>query len=623
MTKSLTHRGPDDLGRYLGHSRTFSVGLGFRRLSIVDLSPAGNQPLSSEDGKIQLVFNGEIYNYRALREELLERGHRFRSATDGETIVHGYEEWGEQVLGHIEGMFALALWDSSRETLVIARDRLGIKPLYYAVGQKRFLFASEIKAILEHPAITRDLDREGLSDYLSMLAVPVPRTLFKNIRKLPPAHLLRFSTRGVEVEQYWEPALLPSSFSLSRGEAAEELLSRLRQSVVSHLMGDLEVGVFLSGGLDSTLNTALIAERRGGGVKTFSVALRDDPRSDERHWARRVAGAFKTDHHEITLAPDDFLKAMPELVNAMDDPVSDPVSVPLFYLSRLARRQGLKIVHVGEGSDELFAGYSGYELALKLKRRLFDPLGHLPAWGRRVALGLGSYLLAPRRSDYLRRISEEEPFFTAGAVGFTESEKRNFKLGSGLSLSPGFKEEYEAYFESFPQADPLDWVLFREMRHRLPELLLMRVDKVTMAASLEARVPFLDHRLVEFAISLPPHYKMHEGKQKAVLRQAAKGILPEWILNRTKQGFCGSASNIVSPRVVDAAREVVESDVWIRDFIQPTRLEQLFELHKRGCVDNGMRIWVLFLLCLWHRRWIEGKEVEIRMPSAGPASVET
>src|SRR5690606_5916821 len=240
---------------------------------------------------------------------------------------------------------------------------------------------------------------------------------------------------------------------------------------------------------------------------TFSVALSDDPRSDERYWARQVADAFKTEHHEITLTPEDFLKAVPELVNAMDDPVSDPVSVPLFYLSRLARRQGLKVVHVGEGSDELFAGYPGYELVLKLKRHLFDPLGHLPVWSRRAALRLGTYLLTPRRSDYLRRISEEEPFFAAGAVGFTESENRNFQLGNGWSLSSSLKDEYQAYFGSFPQADPCDWVHFRELRHRLPELLLMRVDKLTMAASLEARVPFLDRRLVEFAISLPAQYK--------------------------------------------------------------------------------------------------------------------
>lgn len=611
MTESLTHRGPEAGGQYLGRSQTLAVGLGFRRLSIVDLSSQANQPLSSEDGAIQVVFNGEIYNYSELKEELLKRGHRFRSATDGETIVHGYEEWGEGVLGHLRGMFTLAVWDSRRGVLFLARDRLGIKPLYYLTRPGRFLFASEVKAILEDPEVGRELDRQSVFDYLSLLATPVPRTFFKKIEKLPPAHLLRYSDQGPEIKRYWKPASSPASAALSFEEAARELLRRLRESVVSHLIGDVEVGVFLSGGLDSSLNTALITEARGAGVKTFSVALQDDPRSDERSWAQRVARTFETEHQEITLTAGDFLSAMPDLIEALDEPVSDPVSVPLLYLSRLARQSGLKVVHVGEGSDELFAGYSGYELALKMKRLVFDPLGYLPGWSRRVAFGLGSYLLSPRRLDYLRQISEEEPFFTAGARGFTEAEKKMFGSGAEqASSSPNLGGEYDEFCSRFPEAGPLDWVLFRELQHRLPELLLMRVDKITMANSLEARVPFLDHRLVELAISLPGNYKIRNGRRKAVLRQAALEILPEWILDRPKQGFCGSASNMVSSQIVEAAGRVIHTSPWITEFIDPTCLERLFDMHETGRVDNGMRIWLLFLLCLWHHRWIEKKEVE-------------
>jgi asparagine synthase (glutamine-hydrolysing) len=619
MADTMAHRGPDDAGIYISEDRR--LGLGFRRLSIVDLV-TGQQPMSNEDGTVSIVFNGEIYNHADLRVDLEARGHRYRTRSDTETIVHAYEEWDEACVRRLRGMFAFAVYDERRRpgrsgpVLFLARDRLGIKPLYYACAHGRVLFGSEVKAILAWPDQTPALDEEAFYHYLTLAAAPAPLTLFRGIHKLPPGHTLTAGADGqLTLHQYWRPLFPDDDLTgWTEPEIVARLRDLLRESIRLRMMSDVPFGVLLSGGLDSSLNLALMSELMTRPVDTFSVAIEGDRQSDERTYARRVARHFGADHHEVAITARDFVEFLPRMVYHQDEPLADPVCVPLYYVSRLAREHGTIVVQVGEGADELFAGYTGYAIMADFYRRWFRPFSVLPAWVKRPASVLASHLLPARRAEYARRAAANEELFWGGATAFSEHAKRALLDGYARDARfDTYRQVVAAHYADLDGAHPgrpfLDRIIYLELKHRLPELLLMRVDKMSMAASVEARVPYLDHELVRFALAIPASLKYRGGRTKHVLREVARGLVPDEILDRPKTGFCGGSVNMVRGPVLAYAEGVITGSRWLEGLTDRQAVRTLLAEHRRGAVDHSMAIWSLTTLALWHRHWIEGAQL--------------
>ena len=627
MADKMVHRGPDDKGAFV--SSDARVGLGFRRLSIVDLL-TGHQPMSNvacdrrgdsgREATVWAVFNGEIYNHKDLRRELKARGHTYTTQSDTESVVHGYEEWGEDVVLHLRGMFAFAIYDgrsnggrdaSSGPNLFLARDRLGIKPLYYTEQEGRFLFASEIKAILAWPGVRREVDWEALHHYLTLSVAPAPLTMFEGIHKLAPGHTLTVHPDGaVMTRQYWDP--LSSKIELddcSEDELVKRLREMLRESVNLRMMSDVPFGVFLSGGMDSSLNVALMSELMDRPVDTFSVAIQDDAASDERSSARRVASHFGANHREVVITQRDFIDFLPQMAYHQDEPLADPVCVPLYFVSKLARENGTSVIQVGEGADELFAGYVDYARMTDFHRRLYRPFAALPAWVKRPVASLAPRVLPASRAEYVRRAAAGQELFWGGVTVFTEEAKRDLLLnGRDGPLYDTYSDVVAPHYDGYDSARPgrpfLDRITYLELKHRLPELLLMRVDKMTMATSVEARVPYLDHELVEFAMAVPPSMKYRRGRTKHILKEAARGIVPDDIIDRPKTGFCGGATNIVSGPIVDYAEQAITTSKWMREVIDIEVVRALLAEHRSGLRNQGMAIWNLLNLAEWHRSWI-------------------
>ena len=621
MADTMVHRGPDDLGIYLSPTRR--LGLGARRLSIVDLE-GGHQPMSNEDGSVWVVFNGEIYNHADIRRELEARGHRYRTRADTEAILRGYEEWGDDVVAHLRGMFAFAVYDCRSDPgqgpsprtgrLLLVRDRLGIKPLYYTHQRGRLMFASEIKAILAWPGIEREVDEVALGHYLSLSVSPAPRTMFRGISKLPPAHAMSVESDGrIECKRYWSPISPHYDLaSATEEEIVGQLRDKLRESIQLRMMSDVPFGVFLSGGMDSSLNVALMSELMDRPVDTFSVAIQDDPASDERRHAQAVARRFGANHHEVVVTSQDFIDFLPQMVYHQDEPLNDPVCVPLYFVSKLARDNGTIVVQVGEGSDELFAGYTGYGIMADFHRRFYRPFSALPHWLKRTGAAVASHILPERRAEYVERASKGQELFWGGASVFSgDAKRRLLRDGIGDRLSDTYAEVVAPYYEEYDSVRPgmsfLDRVIYLELRHRLAELLLMRVDKMSMATSVEARVPYLDHELVEFAVAIPSSMKYSRGRTKHILKEAAAGILPPEVIDRKKTGFCGGASNMVSAPIVDYAQQVITGSDWLRSLVNVDVVQEMLGEHRSGRSDHGMAVWNLLNLAMWHRRWIEAR----------------
>jgi asparagine synthase (glutamine-hydrolysing) len=629
MRDTMVHRGPDDAGVYVSDDRR--VGLGNRRLAIVDLSPAGRNPMANEDGRVWITFNGEIYNHESLRPGLEAKGHRYRSRTDTETIIHLYEERGLDFVDQLDGDFAIGVWDEGERRLVLARDRVGVKPLYYTLNGGRLIFASEIKAILEHPAVSREVDEEALYHYLSFMATPAPQTLFAGIQKLPAGCLLTCDARGdVKVTRYWDaiPARLDSSIANDEHAVADELRRLLKESIDKRMMSDVPFGVFLSGGIDSTANVALMSELMNQPVRTFTVAFRDNPYHNEIDEARFVAREYGTDHHEVLISQQELLDFLPELIFHQDEPIADPVCVPLYYVSKLARETGTKVVQVGEGSDELFCGYMDYARYLNFYKRVWRHLAGLPEPMRRAvaAMGQGFQLIGGARllpkgkkilSDLLRRLGDGEELFWSGTLIFDEVNKHSLLTpeardrvgagaGDGFSSYSVVRSDLDRLLASRPDADQLLRMSYQELKLRLPELLLMRVDKMTMATSVEARVPYLDHKLVEFAMAIPSHLKYRDGETKYILKRALKGVIPERVLNREKKGFgvplnewmLGSFGNSIESAVFNSA-------LRRRGLFDYGFIKRLLIAHQAGRADYSFFLWTLLNLSLWYDRWID------------------
>ena len=621
MRDTMTHRGPDDAGVYVAPDGR--LGLGHRRLSILDLSSAGRQPMATPDGRYWIVYNGEIYNFLELRSDLEARGHRFRSRSDTEVLVALYAEEGPKMLHRLRGMFGLAIWDGLARRLWLARDRIGIKPLYYATHAGRFLFASEIKALLVFPGLPRAVDLEGLYHYLSFLTTPAPGTLFSGIRKLRPGHTLTIEADGsVREEEYWDVFDHVTAVQGAQpDELAERLLDLLRKAVRYRMVSDVPFGVFLSGGIDSSTNVALMAELMDRPVETFSIGFEGADGYNEFHYARQVAARFGTNHHEVQIGVQDLIGFLPALIHHQDEPIADPVCVPVYFVAKLAKDHGVTVCQVGEGSDELFCGYPLWSLMLRAMG--WDRwLGRLPAPIRRLApaalraVGQGDGLIC----EVLRRGAARESLFWGGAEAFFEGQKRRLlrpeildRLGA-LSSNEVIAHQWRRFRERSPLADDhLAWMAYLDLRLRLPELLLMRVDKMTMATGVEARVPFLDHEFVTFAMGIPRALKIANGELKHLLKRAVERILPPEIVHRPKQGFQVPVTEWFMAELGPVVREV------LRDF---TREQPYFD---PGCVErllnakNGAKAWYLLNLALWHRHWIEGRP----MPSRISASAET
>jgi len=615
MRDEMRHRGPDDEGTLLFDKNR--GGLGFRRLSIVDLSPAGNQPMRGCNDDNWLVFNGEIYNHAALREQLRNRGHRYHSLTDSETILHLYEERGLDFINDIEGDFAIAIWDAVREQLILARDRIGVKPLYFYHRDARIIFASEIKAMLQHPSVGRDINFESLYHYLTFLTTPAPYTLFANIQKLPAGHMLVLSRDGsAELTRYWDALPADSPNQSTEEDHKTEILRLLRDSIRKRMMSDVPFGVFLSGGVDSSANVALMSELMTQPVRTYTVGFKDTDELNELDSARAVAKRFATDHHEVIIGKDELKKFLPELVFYQDEPLADPVCVPLYYVAKLARESGTIVVQVGEGADEIFAGYDWFRKYVRIDELFWQQATKLPVALRRSLASMAKPLVEATFNkrmavELTRRLGAGESLFWGGAIVFDEDFKqRLFSSNSaarvnGMTSYSAVRQHLEHVAEMRPNSDFAARMSYLELKLRLPELLLMRVDKMTMATSVEARVPFLDHHLVEYAMALPVEAKISGRTGKHILKRALEPVLPPDLLYRPKRGFGAPIREWFRG---EAGREladlIMNSSLRQRELFDYTFITQLADEHARGGRDWSFQLWALLNLSLWYDRWI-------------------
>ncbi len=618
MRDSMAHRGPDDAGLFV--SPDGRLGLGHRRLSILDLSPLGHQPMATPDGRYWIVFNGEIYNFRELRADLETRGHRFRSQSDTEVLLALYAEYGPAMLHRLRGMFAFAIWDTREERLWLVRDRIGIKPLYYTVRDGRFLFASEIKALLAFPGIPRQVHLPGLHHYLSFLTTPAPLTLFEGIQKLPAGHTLTVERDGtVREEEWWDVFQgVRSADATDAAALTGRLLHLLRESIRYRMVSDVPFGVFLSGGIDSSTNVALMAELMDRPVETFSIGFSGEERYNEFAHARQVAERFQTNHREVQIGVQDLIDFLPQLIHHQDEPIADPVCVPVYFVAKLAKDHGVTVCQVGEGSDELFCGYPlwGWFLRVADWNR---PFQLLPCPMRRLFPAL--LKAAGRHHGYpyecLRRGAEGETLFWSGAEAFFEPQKAALltpwvrdRLG-GVSSYDIVAAYHRQFLERAPQRDFLSWMGYADLKLRLPELLLMRVDKMTMATAVEARVPFLDHEFVQFAMSLPQSVKAPKGELKHILKRAVRGIIPDAIIDRKKQGFGVPVAEWFLQELGPPMRDILRRFAAEQPYLEAAAVERVL-------AGGGTLSWFLMNFALWHRYWIEEQPLE-GLPATGTA----
>lgn len=617
MCDALQHRGPDDHGlTIVGHA-----GLGHRRLSIIDLA-GGRQPMANADQTVWITYNGEIYNFKELRADLESRGLRFTTQSDTEVILRAYEAFGEECVERLRGMFAFAIWDQRNRKLFLARDRLGIKPLYYAIGGEEILFASEIKAILAAGTIRPQFNKAILPEFLSTRFSAGAETFFEGIRKLLPGRTLSWShEQGFHGRRYWQPPVVQDDSGETFAQRAAEVRERLAEAVSCHLVSDVPVGLFLSGGIDSSGLAALMAPMTKEPIRSFSVGF-EDPQFSELNYARLAAEAVGAEHREVIVSPADFFRMLPSLVWHEDEPIAFPSSVSLYFVSDLARRNNVKVVLTGEGADELFLGYNRYRVT---------------AWNERFGRAYWATVPGSVRGG-VRRV-----------VGALPGSLRRYSERSFLALAPGPRELFFENFAVFPerlrqpllrdpdlfeQRDPfaielqcyeentagtLERMAHADIQTYLVEL-LMKQDQMSMAASVESRVPFLDHPFVEYAAAMPGRYKLRGWQTKAVLRAALRDLIPREILTRPKMGFPTPVGRWLRGPFRSLVQEfVLGSRALDRGLFNPDFVRQLAVEHDAGTQNHGDRLWLLLNLEIWQRIFIEGEAPESVMGCAAPA----
>ena len=605
MTAAIHHRGPDDEGFYVAPEGTQpGVGLGFRRLSIIDLV-TGNQPISNEDGSVHVVFNGEIYNYRELRSELESRGHRFATGSDTEVIVHLYEELGPRCVERLNGMFAIALWDEQRAELVLARDRFGKKPLYYADLGGRLLFGSELKSLLEHPRCPRDLDFDALSRYLALEYVPTPYSIFAGIRKLPGGHLLRWRDGRIRLEQFWDLALRPDEPPRDDEEYVDEFRELFRAAVGRRLVSDVPLGAFLSGGIDSSSVVAMMVDALpAGAVKTFSIGF-DETSFDESLHARRVASHFGTDHHEEVFTADVMLDTLPTVVDWLDEPFGDASILPTYLLSRFTREH-VTVALGGDGSDELLAGYPTfpadrlarfYRVPRLLHTNVIVPLAD------RLPVSTANFSFDFKLKRFLRAAASREDVRHPVWLGsFTAGEQAALLTGAA---SDPFAEQRRVLAAG--GEDRLGKLIYLYAKTYLQDDILVKVDRASMACSLEVRAPFLDVELVEFLCRVPSRLKLHRLDTKHLLKRAMGDVLPPGIANRSKKGFGIPVASWFKGELREALQDELSPErIRRQGLFEPAEVNRLVSEHLSGRRDHRKALWTLFVFQLWHRRWLEG-----------------
>ncbi len=592
-TDAMVHRGPDDEGFYLDRE----VGLGNRRLSIIDL-PGGHQPLSNEDQTVWITFNGEIYNYRELRPGLEARGHQFRTATDTETIVHLYEEHGVECLEHLRGMFAFALWDCRERRLFVARDRLGVKPLFYRLEPGRLIFASELRALRELAEQPVEVDPQSVYDFFGFRYIPALHTFYRGIDKLPPGYFLVADARGARSRPYWD---VPPEEESGRSAAdySEEVLKHLRESIRLRLISDVPLGVFLSGGTDSSAVVALMAELGARPLRTFSVGF-DEPGYSELSFARKVASTFSTEHHELVVRAEDLGEDLAHLVAFRDEPVAEPTDIALYRISRLASRS-VKVVLAGEGGDELFAGYPKYAadrlagLISALPKELTRAIVRwLPYRQRRVKLALEALSIpdeAERSATWFASFSRQER-----EALFAPDFLRQVDVAHPARILARLLEKVR-------DRSPLKRMLYADLKIWLPDNLLLRGDHMTMAASIEERVPFLDHKLVELAARIPSRMLARAFRTKVLLREALRPCLSPEILRRRKVGFTVPVGDWFRKSLKSLVTDLVLSPgAEARGYFNPSAMEQFVREHLDGVRDRQKQLWALVNFELWCRQ---------------------
>jgi asparagine synthase (glutamine-hydrolysing) len=646
MRDTMIHRGPDGAGNWI--SSDGRVGLAHRRLSIIDLSKAASQPMPNEDESVWTTFNGEIYNHMRLRAELQEQDHTFRTDhSDTEVIVHGFEQWGiDGLLSRMEGDYGFAIWDDKNSDLYLVRDRIGVKPLYFAIHDGAILFGSEIKAILSHPGVPRDIESIAMYHYLSFLTTPAPFTMFKGIFKLPAGYCLHVNRDGkFRSFRYWDA--MPGRSPLSKKGSRESdrryteedyirgIRDNLEQSVEKRMMSDVPFGVFLSGGIDSSTNVALMSRHMDRPVDTFTVGFKDHKHLNELDEANLVAKKFNTNHHQILIDESDMRGYLDQLIHHQDEPIADWVCIPLYFVSKLAKDSGVTVVQVGEGADEQFCGYASYMGYLELYRKYWRPFQViLPHVIQRMFASSAKAAAGWRPTwevyaDIIDRAARGREHFWSGATVFWDVLKSqlvsNNSIDSGsmpaeLIESGMLPESYletdsfnivKTFFDTIdgesPGSDVLTRMIYSEFKLRLPELLLMRVDKIGMSVSLEARVPFLDHHLVEYTMDIPMSEKIQDNTAKYLLKKAVEGLIPHEIIYRKKMGFGAPMSQWLSGDFGrEAETSMMASRLLDRGYFNRTYLANLFSDHKSGRRDNSLYIWTMFNLTAWYDYWIDG-----------------
>lgn len=614
MLAKIAHRGPDDEGvRIIAGASGERVGLGHRRLSIIDLSPAGHEPMSDAQGEIWLTYNGEIYNFKALRKELEKCGHRFKSETDAEVVIYAYREWGLNSLALFNGMFAFALWDGRNNSLLLARDRLGIKPLYYADTPAGFAFASEIKALLAIPNCKREVDLESLDQFLSFLWTPDPNTLFRGVKKLPPAHFLVYQKGQTEVREYWDLEFAEDD-ALAESEWVEKVREQIERSVRAQMMADVPLGAFLSGGVDSSSIVSLMTDMASQKVTTYTFGfksedLRYDILEDDVKYAREIGAKLATDYHESFFEPQ-VMDLLPKLVYHMDEPVADPAAITSYLICKAARER-LTVLLSGMGGDEVFAGYPRH-IAVKLAEayNLIPSFISRPLVEAMPASLPGRFNSVFRNTKKLAR-SAALPLrerYLGYCTYFKEGEKRELYSGALNQATADFNalSAHQYYFDKVADEDFVNQMLYVDLKTFLPCLNLTYTDKTSMAASMEVRVPLLDHELVEMAARIPARLKIKGLTRKYVLKKAAEAWLPKTIIYRKKAGFSAPLRSWLHNDLRVMVEDLLsEANIRRRGYFDYPEVRRLIDDNLAGREDNSLKIFQLLTLELWHRQFID------------------
>lgn len=612
MNSKMELRGPDDSGIWSDPNN--QLFLGHQRLSILDISSAGHQPMSTYNASHTIVFNGEIYNFAELKKSLPEK--QFKSNSDTEVLLNLFATRSDSCLTELRGMFAFAIWDETKQELSLSRDRVGQKPLYYSLQNDVFAFSSQLKSLFELPWIKRELDEEALSHFLTYNHLVPPYTMFKGINKFEPGYTMKVTNQGIKsYEPFWDVTLNKKTKTAINSEKklGEQIFENLQKSVSSRMVSDVPVGSFLSGGVDSSAIVGLMTETARDPIKTYSIGFEGQPDYDELESARKVSKLFGTDHIEKVVKPTDFIELLPTITDLFDEPLADTTSIPIYFLSELAKENDTKVVLTGDGADELFAGYSNWKRYDKLAP-YFSLYSQLPSFLRKSISSIyGEYDKASPAYEMLKRSDNGQDFFWSGARGFKESTKHDF-LTDGFkhrnievdsySIISSFKENFEK-IENASSADYLNWLCYTGIKNTIPNVFLNRLDKLTMAHSIEGRSPFLDHDLIDTAFSISGKWKIKNGEAKYILKKSLERLLPNDVLYRKKQGFCVPIKEWGADIMLDYLESEINAFCKKIDVFNQSKIESIMKEVKDGKVSNINRLWTIYFLIQWYNKWID------------------